>query len=115
MEQERVDLNIRGERFTVRTNNDEPEVTADELRAAATRVQEKIDSILMQSGCQFSVTKASIYAAFTCAVELETLRETNSNLRRQLGLIAQDASGTRQQVEMLKRRGSGYRGQAAES
>ncbi|MDR3344155.1 MAG: cell division protein ZapA [Oscillospiraceae bacterium] len=104
MKQERVDLSIRGENFVVRTNNDEPEVTADELRAAAVRVQEKIDLILAQSGYQFSVTKAAVYAAFLCTVESEKQRETNSNLRRQLGAIAQDASGSRQQVEMLKRR-----------
>ncbi|MDR1410131.1 MAG: cell division protein ZapA [Oscillospiraceae bacterium] len=105
MEQERVELSIRGENFVVRTNNDEPEVTADELKAVAVRVQEKIDLILAQSGYQFSITKAAVYAAFLCAVEAEKQRETNANLRRQLGAIAQDASGSHQQVEMLKRRG----------
>ena len=103
MNNERLEMNIKGERFSVRTNNEEPEVSADELRAACVRVQEKIDGVMRQSGYSFSVTKAAVYTAFTAMIENEKLKEANSNLRRQLGAIAQDASGSRQQVEMLKR------------
>ncbi|MCL2022792.1 MAG: cell division protein ZapA [Oscillospiraceae bacterium] len=103
MNSERLEMNIKGEWFTVRTNNAEPEVSVDELRAAAVRVQEKIDVIMAQSGYNYSVTKSAILAAFSTEIDNEKLRETNSNLRRQLSAIAQDASGSRMQVEAMKR------------
>jgi cell division protein ZapA (FtsZ GTPase activity inhibitor) len=105
MEQERVEIKIKGERFVVRTNNDEPEISADELTALAVRVEEDIDTLIAQSGSSFSVTRASVFAAFQYAVECKALRETNRNLRHQLAALAQDSAGSRQRIESLKRSG----------
>ncbi|MDR0884679.1 MAG: cell division protein ZapA [Oscillospiraceae bacterium] len=107
MARDRVDLFIRGEHFIVRTNNDEPEVTAEDLHDAARSVSEKIDLVLQQSGFTLSSSKAAMYVALMCAVEAETQRKVNANLRRQLGVIAQDASDTHHRNETLKRQKRG--------